>query len=394
ALYEQIISGCVGVYFRHLDDFGDPVVTPAPRDCIRQIGFDEEDALFPNDSRVFRGSELLREYFVFPRKFLAFNLVGLRPIMPRLRSKSLDIVLAFDKQDARLAASVRADTFSLYTAPSINLFEKTSDRIPIKSNTHEYHVVPDRSRYLEYEPHRVLDVYAHFPAEQDKVPVRPLYSASMDKAGGAVEDLFFTVRRLPRRRTVEEKARGEASDYVGTDMFISLLEPGELNGAKSAVELSVRALCSNRHLTEHLPVGQSGADFRLLDDTSLTLVCVAGPTRPREPVVSQIRSRSEISSVGIVTWRLINMLSLNYLGLVERGAGTNAHALRDMLSLFADFLDDVTERKIRGLRSVDSRPVARRIPRRAGTRAVRGQEITISLDEKAFEGSGVFLLGA
>ncbi len=394
ALYEQIISGCVGVYFRYLDDFGDPVVIPAPRDCIRQVGFDEEDALFPNDSRVFRGSELLREYFVFPRKFLAFNLVGLRAIMPRLRSKSVDIVLAFDKHDARLAGWLRLNTFSLYTAPSINLFEKTSDRIPIKSNTHEYHVVPDRSRYLEYEPHRVLDVYAHFPAEQDKVPVRPLYSASMDKIGGAVEDLFFTARRLPRRRTVEEKARGETSDYVGTDMFISLLEPGELNGAKSAVELSVRALCSNRHLTEHLPVGQSGADFRLLDDTSLTLVCVAGPTRPREPVVSQIRSRSEISSVGIVTWRLINMLSLNYLGLVDRGAGKNAAALREMLSLFADFLDDATERKIRGLRSVGSRPVVRRIRERAGSGAARGQEITISLDEKAFEGSGAFLLGA
>ena len=28
----------------------------------------------------------------------------------------------------------------------------------------EYHIVPDRSRYLEYEPHRVLDVHAHFPA--------------------------------------------------------------------------------------------------------------------------------------------------------------------------------------------------------------------------------------
>ena len=75
--------------------------------------------------------------------------------------------------------------------------------------------------------------------------------------------------------------------------------------------------------------------------------------------MSQIRSRSEISSVGIVTWRLINMLSLNYLGLVDRGAGKNAAALREMLSLFADFLDDATERKIRGLRSVDSRPVVR-----------------------------------
>lgn len=394
ALYEQIISNCVGVYFRYLDDFGDPVVIRAPEDCIQQIGFDEGDALFPTDHRVFRGSELLREYFVFPRKFLAFNLVKLRDIMPRLRSKSIDIVLAFDEHNSRLAASVRADTFSLYTAPAINLFEKTSDRIPIKSNTHEYHVVPDRSRYLEYEPHRVLDVFAHFPTEKDKQPVRPLYSAAVDRTSAAVEGLYFTVRRLPRRRTVEEKAYGTASDYTGTDMFISLLEPGELNGKKSAIELSVRALCSNRHLTEHLPVGQGGADFRLLDDTSLNLICVAGPTRPREPVISQMRTRSEIASLGVITWRLINMLSLNYLGLVERGAGKNAAALREMLSLFADLFDDATERKIRGIRSVESRPIIRRVRERAGSGAARGQEIAITLDEKAFEGSGVFLLGA
>ena len=216
----------------------------------------------------------------------------------------------------------------------------------------------------------------------------------MDRLGTAVEGLFYTVRRLPRRRTVEEKAHGRTSDYTGTDMFISLLEPGEMNGKASAVELSVRALCSNRHLTEHLPVGQGGADFRLLDDVSLDMVCVAGPTRPREPVISQMRTRGEVAGVGTITWRLINMLSLNHLGLVERGAGKNAAALREMLSLFADFVEDATERKIRGIRGVDSRPIVKRIRERSGSGAARGQLITVNLDEKAFEGSGVFLLGA
>jgi type VI secretion system protein ImpG len=394
ALYEQLISNCSGVYFRHLDDFGDPVVIRAPQDCVQQVGFDENDSLFPNDNRIFSGSELLREYFVFPRKFLGINLTGLRGVMPRLRSKSVDIVFAFDEHNTRLAAAVRSDTFRLYTAPAINLFEKTSDRIPVKSNTHEYHVVPDRSRYLEYEPHRVLEVYAHFPTEKDKRPVRPLYSAAVDRTSGSVEGLYFTVRRLPRRRTVEEKTYGASSDYTGTDMFLSLLQPGELSGENSAAELSVRALCSNRHLTEHLPVGQGGADFRLLDDTSLDLICVAGPTRPREPVVAQMRSRSEIANSGIVSWRLINMLSLNYLGLVERGGGKSAGALREMLFLFADQLDDATERKIRGVRSIESRPVVRRVRERTGSGAARGLEITVTLDEKAFEGSGVFLLGA
>ena len=68
--------------------------------------------------------------------------------------------------------------------------------------------------------------------------------------------------------------------------------------------------------------------------------------------------------------------------------------LREMLLLFADFVEDATERKIRGVRSVDSRPVVRRIRERVGSGAARGQEISLTLDEKAFEGSGVFLLGA
>jgi type VI secretion system protein ImpG len=394
ALYEQIIGNCVGVYFRFLDDYGDPVVSKMPADCVKQIGFEEEDSLFPVDNRVFRGSELLREYFTFPRKFLGFKLTRLREIMPKLRSKSIDIVFAFSEQNSRLAAAVEPKVFSLYTAPAINLFEKTTDRVPIKSNMHEYHIVPDRSRYLEYEPHRVLEVYAHFPGAKEKVPVRPLYSASVDQTATSAYGFFYTVRRLPRRRTVEEKAHGASPDYTGSDMFIALLEPGELDGKTAAAELSVRALCSNRHLTEHLPVGQGGADFHLLDDVSLGLVCVAGPTRPREPMASQMRTRSEIVDVGKVTWRLINMLSLNYLGLVARGAGRNAAALREMLMLFADFVEEATERKIRGIRSVDSRPVVRRIRERAGSGAARGQEISILLEEKAFEGSGVFLLGA
>ena len=255
-------------------------------------------------------------------------------------------------------------------------------------------MIPDRSRYLDFEPHQVLEVYAHFPAEKDKRLVRPLYSAAVDPTSASVTTICSTRCGGCRGAAAPKKTYGSSSDYTGTDMFLSLLEPGELSGQGSVAELSVRALCSNRHLTEHLPVGASGADFRLLDDTSLDLVCVAGPTRPREPVVAQLRSRSEIANSGIVSWRLINMLSMNHLGLVQRGSGKNAAALREVLSMFADLADSLTERKIRGIRSIDSRTVIRRVRERAGIGAGRGIEISVTLDDKAFEGSGVFLLGA
>jgi type VI secretion system protein ImpG len=393
ALYEQIFSDRVGVYFRYLDDFGDPVILRAPPDCVQQIGFDEDETLFPNDHHIFRGFDYLREYFMFPRKFLGFDLVKLADVMPRLPAKTVDVLFAFDEVNTRLSAAVRPAMFALYTAPAINLFQKAADRIVVKSNVHEYHVVPDRSRYLDYEPHRLLDVYAHYAGVQEKVPVQPLYSASLS-AAAKDQPLSYTVRRLPRRRTVEEKRYGAASDYTGTDLFVSLGEPAGVEGEAGVAELSVRALCSNRHLTEHLPIGESGADFRLLDDITLDVVCVAGPTPPRAPVIGHQRSRSEVAYTGAVAWRLINLLSLNHLGLIERGAGKNGQSLREILSMFADLADGATERKIRGVRSIDSQPVIRRLRERTGGGVARGTEITVTLDDRAFEGSGVFLLGA
>jgi type VI secretion system protein ImpG len=393
ALYEQMFAHCRGIYFRYLDPFGDPVIFKAPPECLQQIGFEPDDALFPTDHRVFEGFDLLREYFAFPRKFLGCRLTGINEFLSRIQARTVDIVFAFDELNTRLAAAIRPQTFALYAAPAINLFEKSADRIQLKSSQHEYHVVPDRSHSLDYEPHRVLEVYAHYPGRGEKVPVRPLYSASFYDSTFA-SNACFSIRRLPRRRTVEEKRTGISSDYTGTDMFISLSELGGVDEQDAIAELSVRALCSNRHLTEHLPIGVGGADFRLVDDVTLDLVCVSGPTPPREPIIRQLRSRSEAAHTGTVTWRLVNLLSTNHLGLVDRGAGRNAEAVRETLTLFGEMADSVTERRIRGIRHVDSRPIVRRIRQRSGVGVARGIEITVTIDEKAFEGTGAFLLGA
>jgi type VI secretion system protein ImpG len=392
ALYEQLFAHCRGIYFRHLDQFGNPVIFEAPRECLQQIGFEPDDTLFARDHRVFEGFDLLREYFAFPRKFLGCRLTGINEFLSRIMARTVEIVFAFDELNARLAAAVRPDSFAIYAAPAINLFEKTTDRIQLKASQHEYHIVPDRSHYLDYEPHRVLEVYAHYPGGREKVPVRPIYSASLNDTQAA-SHTCFSIRRLPRRRTVEEKRTGISSDYTGTDMFLSLSELGGIDDQDAIAELSVRALCSNRHLTEHLPIGVGGADFRLVDDFTLDLVCVAGPTPPREPVIRQLRSRSETAHTGTVTWRLVNLLSTNHLGLVERGAGRNAEAVRETLSIFAEMADSATERRIRGVRHVDSRPIVRRIRQRSGVGVARGIEITVTIDEKAFEGTGAFLLG-
>jgi type VI secretion system protein ImpG len=392
AVLEQIHARRVAVYLRHLDEFGNPVVVQLGPDCVAPLGFEEDEALLPNDPRVFGGFTLLRDYFVFPRKFLGFRVKDLDQHLAGIDAPAFDIVFAFEEPLTRLAAAVKADSFALYASPAVNLFEKTTDRIVLHSFQHEFAVTPDRSRVLDFEPHRIVSVQAHRAGAKERVPVHPLHATPPDRANDPA-GLFYTVRRMPRRRSSLERGYGRPSDYVGTDMFVSLAGPG-LDGEHPVVELSVKALCSNRALAEQLPLGEGGADFRLMDDVSLDIDCVAGPTKPLPPMVGQTSGRGEFPFAGDVAWRLVNLLALNHLGIAERGAGRNAQALRETLTLFGDPNDATLERRIRGIRQVDSRPVVRRLSQRTGTGAARGTQITILVEEKAFEGSGVFLLGA
>ena len=107
-----------------------------------------------------------------------------------------------------------------------------------------------------------------------------------------------------------------------------------------------------------------------------------GPTAPRP---SQAH--------GDTAWRLISHLSLNYLSIID-GAQDGAAALRELLALYGDTADAAIRRQIEGVQSVASRPITRRLPEARPVTYARGLEITLSCDETAFKGSGVFLLGA
>ena len=51
-------------------------------------------------------------------------------------------------------------------------------------------------------------------------------------------------------------------------------------------------------------------------------------------------------------------------------------------------------KQIDGLKSISSKPITRRISTSGSIAFARGLEVTVTLEEAAFEGTGVFLLGA
>lgn len=393
ALYEQLFANCKRITIRYLDSFGDARFAPTPPQFLQQIGFQQEDTLLGQDDRVFSGFALLRDFFVFPQKFTGFRLERLRQALATVSAPAFELLFEFDSAVPRLASVVNRSLFSLYSAPAANLFEMQCSRVPVSRREHEHQVIPDRSKWLDYEAHRIIDVFAHYSGERDKVRVFPLYSLPADNI--RLDDaIFYTARRMPRRETAQERRYGQRSNYVGIETFLSIREPASIDDERRIHELSVRALVSNRHLTEHLPIGEAGADFFLVDDTTLPLRCIAGPTPPRESIVaSQRRQRGTMLS-GEVAWSLINLLSLNHLGLTDRSSQDRAGGLKELLALFADLSDVVTERRLRGIQSVTSRQIVRRLRQENGFNAARGIEVTVLFDEKAFEGTGIMLLGA
>ena len=392
-IYEKVFANAAALHLRHLDERGDPVLTPLSLENLQQIGFGENEELFPRDKRVFSGVELLREYFALPSKFIGFKIAGLSAALRNVKSNRMDLIISLDQSDGRLVPVIKQEAFSLFAVPAANVFDMQTARVSVKPNEHEYHVVTDRSRHLDFEVLKINTAFAHFSGSSEKRAIYPLF-AGPPLGVSATDRIYYTIRRLPRRRSQDERRSGRTSNYVGTDTFLTLTNHVGMKDNLRVAEVSLRALCSNRHLAEHLPVGQGGADFILEDKTDLKVFCINGPTPPRDPVTFSRGESGAQNERSTAAWRLINMLSLNHLGLSARGTDDSAAALREMLSLFANLSDAATERRIRGIKSVECKPINRRVRQRNGAGVVRGLEITVTCDEKDFEGSGVFLLGA
>ena len=95
-----------------------------------------------------------------------------------------------------------------------------------------------------------------------------------------------------------------------------------------------------------------------------------------------------------MTWRILSHLSLHYGSLIDHPDGQGAAALRDMLMPYGETSDPAVRKQIEGVHSIKSEPLTRRVQAPGPITFARGLEVTVMFDETAYEGSGVFVLGA
>ncbi len=381
-VYERLLSGTIAV-----------VVSPVSaqpqwhdvlaRGSVKRVGFGDDEALLPYGTRSFHGYRLLHEYFAFPQRYMFVEFGGLASSIRKCTGNEVEILVLLDRSDPSLENAIDASNFALHCTPAVNLFPKSADRIHLDQHDNEYHVVPDRTRPLDFEVHSVLRVTGYGSGTESEREFRPFYAIddpTTDRGGGA----FFTVRRMPRPLSDVQRQRGPRSAYLGSESFVSIVDGDEAPLRSDLRQLGIATMCTNRDLPLALTLGTGDTDFIVESGAPVeTVRVVAGPTSPRpswEP--------------GDVSWRLVSHLSLNYLSLADREGLENAAALRELLALYGDLGSASVRRQIEGVRAVTSRPIHRRLRFPGIVAFGRGLEVAVTFDEAAFEGSGVFLLGA
>jgi len=384
-LYERVMCSAIGVL---VCDAGRPpreqVLLPAQ--TIVPVGFEDHEALLPVTQRGFEGYRLLQEYFAFPQRFLFADFKGvgnaIRQVGERVGGHTVQLIVLLDQGDTGLEGAVDAGNFQLNCTPAINLFEKRCDRIHVTGLQHDFHVVPDRTRPMDFEVYELKDVTGYGAGGSDGQTFKPFYAAHHTEH--ADHSAYYAVQREPRLLSATQKRVGPRSSYIGSELFISLVDQREAPYSQDLRQLGVLALCTNRDMPLHMPIGVSASDF-LLDITGpiASIKVLRGPSKP----ISSNRDGSE-------PWRLINQLSLNYLSLTDTDPMQGAAALRELLSLHGGRRDQGPDKQIEGVRHVKVASTVRRLPMGGPITFGRGQLVDLEVDDFAFQGASAFLLAS
>lgn len=352
------------------------------KDHIRPLGFDAQHALLPYQLPSFHGYRLLKEYFAFRERFLFVELADIGRALKRCTGREVDLILLFNRAEPGFTHAVDKNNIALHCTPAINLFPKRADPIHIDNRKSEHQIVPDRMRQADFEIYQVLRVSGIGTGSEGKQEFYPFYSLT-DQCEGE-HRAYYATRRTPRLVSRKQQKFGTRTSYLGSEMYISLVDRRNAPYSTDLQLLAVDTLCTNRDLPLQLPVGIGSSDFSLEIGAPVNSIrCVTGPTPPKPSLAH---------APGEMVWKFLSHLGLNYLSITGEDEG--AGALREMLRLYGDSSEPAVEKQIEGVRAIRSSPIVRQLSTSGPLTFGRGLEIRLTLDEDAFEGVGVYLLGA
>jgi type VI secretion system protein ImpG len=369
SLYELLSEKCFEIQLRDPKD-EKRLFTLEP-ERLHMVGFDPEESLLPFVRRSMDGHRLLQEYFALPEKFLFFDLEGLEPLAEAGFGEEAEIVFLFssferNERQQVLELGVNERTFKLGCTPAINLFPQTSEPILLSQTRHEYTIIPDSRHSTVMEIFSIEEVIATNPRLRQSVVLEPMYAYRHQTRSR--EDLAFWIA---------SRHLNEFGDREPSTMTISVVDlAGNFTDPEADV-LMVRALCSNFDLPTRFQFGSDAGDFEATGfAVAKTITALRRPT----PSVNPSGGKGHL-------WRLISLLSLNYLSLNEEGRT----AMQEILRLHNMTDSTASENQAGSILQMKSSPNFALVESAYGLIPARGTQVEMEFDEQQFAGSGLYL---
>ena len=378
-IFELLHASHVATIIRagHGETAKDTVISDQP---LSFEGLSPDQSLLPLSWNIFHGHNLVQEYFTCRQRFYFFTLTQLSQSLRDNHTGEAEIIILLDRLPQDLVSHVAPSRFLLACTPVINLFPKRMDKIEINRALNDFHVVPDRSRPLDYEVFAINKVFGQQAETSNEVVFNPLYQTRHCDNGNFGR--YFSITRKARTGDSNKRKYDTRTPYASTEVFVSLVDQQEAPYGDSLRYLSIEAQVTNRDLPRLI---SASGNFELTMSDSAPVHgarFVFQPSAPRAPFAMDESA-----------WRLIRQLSFNYLPLSDMSHSNGGESLRNMLRLFVNASDHESNTQIDALVGCKSEPVIRRLPGNGLLVYGRGICCTLTVDEEGFSGISPYLFG-
>ncbi len=323
-----------------------------PASAVTPGALSHDNALLPGDQRSFWGYSLLREYFIYPEKFLCIDLNGFDTIPfcdPEPQSFTYTVTLSKQFTTDKPFAT---ENFKLFCCPVVNLSLQETEPVIRSGLKSEYRVVADVSNPHSVFSHNILTVTGIDRVTGERYEYEPLYSFKNISDAGA---RTFATRFV---RT----AAGKREMYLITGGS-QTTDTGDLREEN----LSIMAWCFNGEIPrDYIREGGINRPGKGFPDY-VRITNITRPTLPCSPPENDN-----------YLWMFQSHLSSTWASLAS------AEALKNFLKIYDWSRQEGRTRRIEAISEVESSPAETVF----NGCSVRGVRVTVTLRETEFRDSG------
>lgn len=327
------------------------------------VGFNESLAFY--NTRSSNYLKHILEYAVLPEKYLFFKIENLQDVFVQLirqhvikfnendtdqtllKPLQLQFKCVFNDTSELLDRYIDHDSLSFNSVVIHNVFSKKA-RIIVDQFVNEQHIVMDKLRPVDYEVIKIDKIEGYSKLNHQVKTFEPIYKLTndtghFDQAGYG----FFS--EFHKQSNISNKKHS----YKGSECYVLLT-----NQLKSIIEddldqLAVTAWCSNRALPSEISWSLD-RDLKMTDD-SFKVHKIKRRSSFTQPISAPMENAS--------LWRLLNLLSSNFISLDHANPNALTQQIKNNLYLFFEITANVAFKAqvnaIQNIRAEKTRKVKR-----------------------------------